>query len=183
METLLKWYPVTNSSSNFVHHSSQHFTYLIPNYINQDTFFIIYHQNITPPVSCSPLYSSQCSSNLADSGCWASCLQCGRLQTHWHGRQVARLPTDTCYTLTQKTTTKTSLVAKFLGPTWGSSGAERTQVGPMLTPGTLLSDFRWIQKAGRTTFFGFFPTHCYPTLSSNTGISGRGGALWYAGVI
>ena len=31
------------------------------------------------------------------------------------------------------------LIARFLGPTWGPSGAGRTQVGPMLAPGTLLS--------------------------------------------
>ena len=30
------------------------------------------------------------------------------------------------------------LKARFLGPTWGPSGADRTQVGPMLAPGTLL---------------------------------------------
>ena len=27
----------------------------------------------------------------------------------------------------------------FMGPTWGLSGADRTQVGPMLAPWTLLS--------------------------------------------
>ena len=32
-----------------------------------------------------------------------------------------------------------SLIARFLGPTWGPSGADRTQVGPMLAPWTLLS--------------------------------------------
>ena len=32
-----------------------------------------------------------------------------------------------------------SLIAMFMGPTWGPSGAYRTQVGPMLTPWTLLS--------------------------------------------
>ena len=32
-----------------------------------------------------------------------------------------------------------SLIARSLGPTWGPSGADRTQVGPMLAPGTLLS--------------------------------------------
>ena len=31
------------------------------------------------------------------------------------------------------------LTARFMGPTWGPSGADRTQVGPMLTPCTLLS--------------------------------------------
>ena len=33
----------------------------------------------------------------------------------------------------------TSLIARFMGPTWGPSGAGRTQVGPMLVPWTLLS--------------------------------------------
>ena len=32
-----------------------------------------------------------------------------------------------------------SLIARLMGPTWGSSGADRTQVGPMLAPWTLLS--------------------------------------------
>ena len=31
-----------------------------------------------------------------------------------------------------------SLIARFMGPTWGPSGADRTQVGPMLDPWTLL---------------------------------------------
>ena len=30
-------------------------------------------------------------------------------------------------------------IATFIGPTWGPSGADRTQVGPMLAPWTLLS--------------------------------------------
>ena len=33
----------------------------------------------------------------------------------------------------------TSLIARFMGPTWGPSGAARTQVGPMLAPSTFLS--------------------------------------------
>ena len=33
----------------------------------------------------------------------------------------------------------TSLIARFMGPTRGPSGADRTQVGPMLAPWTLLS--------------------------------------------
>ena len=34
---------------------------------------------------------------------------------------------------------KTPQIARFMGPTWGPSGADRTQVGPMLGPWTLLS--------------------------------------------
>ena len=30
-------------------------------------------------------------------------------------------------------------IARFMGPTWGPSGADRTQVGSMLTPWTMLS--------------------------------------------
>ena len=40
-----------------------------------------------------------------------------------------------------------SLITKFIGPSWGPSGADRSQVGPMLTPWTLLSGvvsgFQW----------------------------------------
>ena len=34
---------------------------------------------------------------------------------------------------------RAALRARFMGPTWGPSGADRTQVGPMLAPWTLLS--------------------------------------------
>ena len=34
-----------------------------------------------------------------------------------------------------------SLIARFKGPTWGPPRADRTQVGPMLTPWILLSGF------------------------------------------
>ena len=34
-----------------------------------------------------------------------------------------------------------TLIARSMGPTWGPSGANRTQVGPMLAPWTLLSGY------------------------------------------
>ena len=37
-----------------------------------------------------------------------------------------------------------TLIARFMGTTWGPSGADRTQVGPMLAPWTLLSGYRRI---------------------------------------
>ena len=54
----------------------------------------------------------------------------------------------------RKLTMLISLIAKFMGPTWGPSGADRTQVGPMLVPWTLLSGmiyfrspiFRWVSE-------------------------------------
>ena len=36
------------------------------------------------------------------------------------------------------------LIVRFVGPTWGPYGADRTQVGPMLAPWTLLSGYhKW----------------------------------------
>ena len=34
--------------------------------------------------------------------------------------------------------------ARFVGPTWGPSGTDRTRVGPMLAPGNLLSGYRYM---------------------------------------
>ena len=36
-----------------------------------------------------------------------------------------------------------SLIARFMGPTWGPSGTDRTQVGPMLATWTLLIKVKW----------------------------------------
>ena len=38
-----------------------------------------------------------------------------------------------------------SLIAKFMGTTWGPSGTNRTQVGPMLAPWTLLSGLQLLK--------------------------------------
>ena len=38
-----------------------------------------------------------------------------------------------------------ALRARLLGPTWGPSGADRTQVGPMLAPWTLLSGWPFVR--------------------------------------
>ena len=40
-------------------------------------------------------------------------------------------------------------IAKCMGPTWGPSGADRTQVGPMIAPWTLLSGPRPYITSGR----------------------------------
>ena len=47
-----------------------------------------------------------------------------------------------------------TLIVRFMGPTWGPSGADRTQVGPMLAPWTLLFGYlnwcwisvRWVVR-------------------------------------
>ena len=48
-----------------------------------------------------------------------------------------------------------SLIARFMGPTWGPSGAYRTQVGPMMAPWTLLSGVccSFIQRIASVPFF------------------------------
>ena len=40
---------------------------------------------------------------------------------------------------------KASLIARFMRPTWGPSGVDRTQVGPMSAPWTLLSGIAFFQ--------------------------------------
>ena len=42
-----------------------------------------------------------------------------------------------------------SLIARFMGPKWGPSGANRTQVGPTLAPWTLLSGMGPAVGSGR----------------------------------
>ena len=39
-----------------------------------------------------------------------------------------------------------TLIARLIGSTWGPSGADRTQVGPMLASWSLLSGLSWRQK-------------------------------------
>ena len=39
-----------------------------------------------------------------------------------------------------------SLIARFMGPTWGPSGAARTQVGPILVPWTMQSGMYCLQR-------------------------------------
>ena len=54
----------------------------------------------------------------------------------------ANLRCSGCYPLGEKLLWNRSIMNSpwwFMGPTWGPSGADRTQVGPMLAPWTLLS--------------------------------------------
>ena len=55
------------------------------------------------------------------------------------------------------------LIARLMGPTWGPSGADRTQVGPMLAPWTLLSG--WWQRL--TAYDGLRKKHIFKVLTSN----------------
>ena len=58
-----------------------------------------------------------------------------------------------CINLTFHSSEDISLIARFLGPTWGPSGADKTKVGPMLAPWTLLSGKAlndWLYHCGWT---------------------------------
>ena len=63
-----------------------------------------------------------------------------RRQLHIIGVNITQKSTKEIMTQPLKNKTdKHTLIARFMGPTWGPSGADRTQVGPMLAPWTLLS--------------------------------------------
>ena len=51
-----------------------------------------------------------------------------------------------------------SLISRFMGPTWGASGPDRTQVGPMLAPWTLLSGLLFVDLLH--ILKGLFHWHC-----------------------
>ena len=54
------------------------------------------------------------------------------------------------------------LIARFMGPTWGPSGADRTQVGPMLAPWILLSGVIGLEGAGSFLSADTSPPHLQP---------------------
>ena len=72
---------------------------------------------------------------------------------------------------------ETALIARSMGPTWGPPGADRTQVGPMLAPRTLLSgsrliSFGWFRyKALQSPHTAAFYKHIKQILLLTKGIS------------
>ena len=69
----------------------------------------------------------------------------------WVGSQWSAMTTETFEAVTP-------LIARFMGPTWGPSGAERTQVGPMVAPWTLLSGDQGLYSQSR--YLGLELTDC-----------------------
>ena len=59
-----------------------------------------------------------------------------KIRTYWHCGQACDKHVLAHRGLVNPTDIAQAL---FMGPTWGSSGADRSQVGPMLVPCTLLS--------------------------------------------
>ena len=79
------------------------------------------------------------------------------------------------------------LIARFMGPTWGPSGAARTHVGPMMAPWTLLAGsftsvdqlrvWTWKRKPHSVVFLYFVGCNMHPChkLNSQTVVEvGRG---------
>ena len=60
----------------------------------------------------------------------------------------------------------TTLIARFMGPTWGPSGADRTHVGTMLAPWTLLSGYTF--HACHCHHFSEIQWHIYVQMNSIT---------------
>ena len=55
-----------------------------------------------------------------------------------------------------------SLIARFMGPTWGPSGTDRTQMGSMLAPWTLLSEV-WTVELCSQSYQWYLQDHCAGT--------------------
>ena len=84
---------------------------------------------------------------------WAS-VRCHAMNVDWITSGDIWVARSYWYMYWLKTHIMQSLIASFMEPTWGPSGADRTQVGPMLAPWTLLSGmqltfhtvYRWDKK-------------------------------------
>ena len=57
----------------------------------------------------------------------------------WYTQDLIEQSVNLLNASKQQTNREPPHIARFMGPTWGPSGADRTQVGPMLAPRTLLS--------------------------------------------
>ena len=68
---------------------------------------------------------------------WSFCSNCGGMTMNWYHqiRYVRKRSSPT----TIVWMTKLALIARFMGSTWGPHGTDRTQMGPILAPLTLLS--------------------------------------------
>ena len=64
----------------------------------------------------------------------------------------------------------TSLIARLMGPTWGPSGADRTQVGPMLAPWTLLSGITAINTLRLSKNGRHFADHIFKCIFLNENV-------------
>ena len=86
-------------------------------------------------LKCAWLWVAMLNTNLG------ICLSCpfGDLMTLFKLAEIVRILATLHFQCWHVDCTTAALIARFMGPTWGTSGADRTQVGPMLAPWTLLS--------------------------------------------
>ena len=62
-------------------------------------------------------------------------------------------------------------IARFMGPTWGPSGADRSQVGPILAPWTMLSGYyhiwllTFVKSIRPIRTILYIPSHCTTSLT------------------
>ena len=61
-----------------------------------------------------------------------------------------------------------TLITRFMGPTCGPSGADRTQVGPMLAPANLLSGYQFNSIQFNSIQFNSKSVYCHVSTFSTT---------------
>ena len=64
------------------------------------------------------------------------------LYCNWYIHGTSGTMRDLSLAICSPLAAATTLIARFMWPTWGPSAADRTQMGPMLVPWTLLSGVR-----------------------------------------
>ena len=84
------------------------------------------------PNSLSPTSTNLYNHNCYDHKCFPKVTTTTATDTPGDTATAIATTTTTTIITTTTTTTTTTLIARFIGPTWGPSGADRTQVGPML---------------------------------------------------
>ena len=93
-------------------------------------------------------YRRECILNNQSLSCWDMFSRKTQSAVYY---KVNTIVTEGLVTIGTAIPTFISLIAMFMGPTWGPSGADRTQVGPMLTPWTSLSAMNHIFRHSTTT--------------------------------
>ena len=98
---------------------------------------------------------------------WYICGLNTNSQHKWSCWQKCMTPTPTGFVLCTDNhistkSSKATLIARFMGPTWGPSGADTTEAGPMLAPWILLSGQDYINTGNNhnNLFYNDFKTCC-----------------------
>ena len=101
--------------------------------------------------------------------CWPRSQMPYRTQSRWSqwpGISIAGTYNTSVVEVTTLTYFRWSLTARFMGPTWGPSGANRTQVGFLLVPWALLSGYD--SQAMLLSFYSCFIASSLPFTAPQT---------------